>query len=137
VPGCGGPLARWPKTEVAWLARAGWRGAPPCCGHCARGHDNGAAGVCSPVAPVWHGRWRENRGGEAHPPATNGEVGLTGGVGRRQGRKVARRGRVQPTVRVTRWSATTLGCSCSCTRARGCEAWIHSRGERARDHTHR
>jgi hypothetical protein len=26
--GCGGPLARWPKVEAAWPARAGRRGAP-------------------------------------------------------------------------------------------------------------
>jgi hypothetical protein len=82
VPGCGGPLARWPKAEVAWPARAGRRGAPPCRGHLMRGRDGGAADVCSPVAPVRHGRRHEHHGGEAHPPGNRGVVGLTNGVNR-------------------------------------------------------
>jgi hypothetical protein len=70
VSGCGGPLVRWPKTEAAWPARAGRRGAPPCRGHRALGCDDGAASVCSPVAPMR----REHRGGE-HPSSNKGGGG--------------------------------------------------------------
>jgi hypothetical protein len=70
VPGCSGPLAQRPKAEAAWPAHVGRRGTPSCRGNYRRGRDGGAAGVCSPVAPVRHGLRREHRGGEAHPSAT-------------------------------------------------------------------
>jgi hypothetical protein len=76
VSGCGGPLVRWPKTEAAWPARAGRRGAPPCRGHRARGCDGGATSVCSPVALMR----REHRRGEAHPSGNKGGGSPMGSV---------------------------------------------------------